>query len=411
MSRDKGSGSIYQDSDGRWRASIEAGYTATGNRRRLKVSGRTKSEAQLKLKKKLRQIAESGIPEPGTTRTTVKAWSTDWLAVRVSKVRPKTYLRDESAINRWIIPTIGEKRLDALTPAHIRAVSKAITDAKRTSSSAHRVQATLVKMLKDAKRDGYAVPPLVLQVDAPTLAVSDRQGLSIQGALAMLTTSTGGERARWGAAFLEGMRQGECLGLTWSMLDFERDQIDVSWQLQNLPYQHGCDGGCGYKRAGSCPERAFQVPHGYEYQQLDGAWCLVRPKTASGQRVLPMVSWLADALRGWRAECPESPHDLVWPLDDGSLRLPDDDTAAWRDLQTRSEVQHPGGRPYHVHEARHTTGTLLMALGVPESVRIAIMGHAGIRSTQNYEHADIEMAREALEGMASRLGLSELESA
>lgn len=408
MTRDKGSGSVYQDADGRWRASIEAGYTKTGSRRRIKVSAATKTAAQTKLKQRLRQIAESGIPEAGTASMTVKAWSDIWLKRRAAKVRPKAQLRDASCVRRWIVPTIGQQKLAQLSPAHVRSISEAMIKAKRSSSSARRVQSTLAKMLKDAAADGYQVPPRVRLVEKPVLAVNDRQGLSAVQSLAMLTTaSDAGERSRWGVALMEAMRSGEARGLTWLCLDLDAAEVDVSWQLQDLPYKHGCDDEpCKYKRAGNCPQREFDVPEDYEYRHLVGAWCLVRPKTSSGQRILPLIPWVVDALREWRKICPESPHDLVWPNADGAPREPDDDLAIWRELQTRAEVEHPAGRPYYVHEARHATATLLMAMKVPESVRIAIMGHAGIRSTRNYEHSDIEMAREALEAMAERVGLT-----
>lgn len=406
MTRDKGSGSVYKDPDGRWRASIEAGYTATGKRRRIKISGDSKSEVQTKLKTKLRQIAESGVPDPGTASMTVKAWSDIWLTRRATAIRPTAQTRDESCVHRWIVPTIGHRKLTDLNPGHIRSVTDAMIKAGRSSSSAHRVQSTLAKMLKDAIAEGHQVPSRVLLTKKPALAVNDRQGLAATEAVAMLTTADGGERARWGAALMEGMRSGEARGLTWKCVDLDAGTIDVSWQLQDLPYEHGCGGDCGYKRAGACPDRRFKVPHGYEYRHLTGAWCLVRPKTASGRRLLPLVPWLIDALTDWRDKCPSSSYDLVWPDAEGNPRKPADDMEAWRELQTRAEIEHPAGRPYFVHEARHATATLLMAMRVPEPVRIAIMGHAAITSTRQYEHADLAQAREALDAMAVRLGLT-----
>ncbi|WP_341856378.1 tyrosine-type recombinase/integrase [Brachybacterium sp. GPGPB12] len=69
-------------------------------------------------------------------------------------------------------------------------------------------------------------------------------------------------------------------------------------------------------------------------------------------------------------------------------------------------MRHPDGRYYHLHECRHATATILMALGVDTQVIIAIMGHASILSTRRYQHADLEMMRRALEGVASRLQLT-----
>ena len=46
-----------------------------------------------------------------------------------------------------------------------------------------------------------------------------------------------------------------------------------------------------------------------------------------------------------------------------------------------------------------------MALGVPIPVQVAIMGHSAITTTMGYQHADLGQAREALEGVAARLGI------
>ncbi|WP_182354389.1 hypothetical protein [Flaviflexus huanghaiensis] len=60
--RRKGSGSVYQTGDCRWRGTIEAGWTSKGTRRRITVSGRTEREALRKLRDKEREIARTGIP-------------------------------------------------------------------------------------------------------------------------------------------------------------------------------------------------------------------------------------------------------------------------------------------------------------------------------------------------------------
>ncbi len=83
------------------------------------------------------------------------------------------------------------------------------------------------------------------------------------------------------------------------------------------------------------------------------------------------------------------------------------DLADWHALQERAGVRHPSGRYYHTHEARHTTATLLMALGVDTQVIIAIMGHASILSTRQYQHADLALMRAALDGVAERLQLTD----
>ena len=51
-----------------------------------------------------------------TSRATVKSWSDVWLANRVRIQRPKSYATDKSAVTKWIVPTIGRKRLEGAHP-------------------------------------------------------------------------------------------------------------------------------------------------------------------------------------------------------------------------------------------------------------------------------------------------------
>src|SRR5690606_9133917 len=122
------------------------------------------------------------------------------------------------------------------------------------------------------------------------------------------------DASRWVAALLQGMRPAECLGLTWDAIDFDRDTIDVSWQLKPLPYRIPRDRDSG-----------FRHPPDYTVRHLQGAHHLVRPKTGRGKRMVPLVPWMRAALLDWRDRAPASPHGLVWPGEDGGPRIDKDD--------------------------------------------------------------------------------------
>lgn len=392
--RTYGSGSVYKrKSDGRYCATIEAGYTKTGGRRRITVTGKTEAEAKTKRKLKLRELDRDQAHT--SERTTVKAWSDTWLAMTEKTSRPKTHTKDRAAVRQWIVPTIGARRLDQLTPADRRAVTKAITDAGRTTTSAHAYQGTLTRLLKAAAQEGHRVPANALAFTPPSVAVNDRQAIPIRDVLSMLEVASWlPHGSRWVAAFLEGLRQGECLGLTWDEVDDET--LTICWQLQPLPYLDKHDRSKG-----------FRVPDGYEARQLDRRMHLVRPKSKAGWRVIPLIPEVAAALNVWRTQAPtHNPHGLVWPAANGAPANAWQDSEEWKALQDTAGVRHPNGRHYHLHEARHTTATILMEMGVPESVRIAIMGHSSIAVTRGYEHVDLTQAREALRGAAGRLGIT-----
>lgn len=394
MGRAKGTGSVFERGrDGQWAWQLDVGFTASGNRRRITQGGYpSKQAAKNALAAKLREVAKNGVPAI-TGRITVKRWSEQWLATYAKQVRPATYRAASSAVRQHIITTIGGKQLGALLPTDVRAVHRSALRDGNSTSTALRTHAVLTTMLKAAKAEGHTVPDNVFAVRRPTKAVSDRDAIPLPDALRLLESArTGPDAARWVAALLQGMRKGEIYGLTWDAVDLDRGLIDISWQLQALTYADRAAG-------------TFQVPDGYEVRHLTGAIHLVRPKTSSGLRIVPLVPWMRAALTEWEQVAPANPWGLVW-TENGQRPMRDKiGTQAWHGLQATAGVVHPAGRPYTLHEARHTAATLLLEAGVDPEVIKAIMGHSSIVTTRGYQHVSQALARKALEDVAARLNL------
>lgn len=385
---------------GRWFGVLEAGLTASGDRRRITVSAKTKAEAKARLQAKRQEMEREG--HRNVRRTiTVARWAEQWLDSIRPKVRPSAYEADKAAV-AWINRSIGSVKLADLSPADVRAVAGKLRTEGRSTSTALRYHGALLRMLKAASLDGYAIPPNVLLAENPTKAVNDRAAIPLPDAIKILGHVSDPAKvpdgSRWALAMLQGIRQAEALGLTWDAVDLDAGTLTISWQSKSLRYLDADDHGKG-----------FAVPDGYEVRHLIGSAHLVRPKSAAGHRVIPLIGWAVNALRDWQQRAPENPHGLVWPGPErrGGYwpRNPASDREQWVEIQRAVGVQHPSGRPYVVHEARHTTATLLMQLQVPESVRIAIMGHSSIAVTKGYEHVDTRQAREALERAGKMLGL------
>lgn len=397
--RDYGSGSVYQRaSDGMWVATIEAGYTQTGARRRVTVSAKTEGEARRKLRDKKAEIEREGLPTVGA-RVTVKVWADDWLDQVEKTMRPSSYATARSSVRKWVVPVIGHKRFADLTPADVRAIAKGQRDAGKSSSTELRTHSVLMTMLRAALLEGHPLHPRILATKPPTKAVSDRDAMSVEQALAILPWA--GELhhgSRFLAALLQGMRQGECLGLTWDSIDLNANTITIEWQLRPIPYRD-----LKHKELG------FRIPDGYEARQLKGALHLVRPKSKAGYRVIPIVPVMREALVSWREKSkeliPENPHNLVWPNLDGSPTYYKTDDAEWYAIQQSAGVRRSDTRLFSIHEARHTCATLLLECGVDPVVIVAILGHSSILTTRGYQHVRTERAMEALEMVAVKLQL------
>lgn len=397
--RDYGSGSVYQrSSDGMWIGSVDVGWTERGTRRRVTVSAKTEAECKRRLRQKQIDIEANGAPVV-SQRATVKSWADEWLERAARTMRPSSYTAATSATRKWIIPAIGHKRLAVLTPADVRAVATLQRDAGLTTSTQRRTHSVLSTMLKDAIVEGHPIHQRVLAVKPPANAVNDRDAMTVEQALALLPWA--GELhhgSRFLAALLQGMRQAECLGLTWPSVDLEAGTITIEWQLKALPYQVARDRSSG-----------FRIPDGYETRRLLGATHLVRPKSKAGYRVIPIVPVMREALVAWRERSaeliPDNPHQLVWPDLDGTPTYYKTDDEEWYGLQQAADVLHPTGRLFSIHEARHTTATLLLECGVDPAVIVAIMGHSSVLTTRGYQHVRTERAMEALSMVAERLQL------
>lgn len=395
--RRKNTGAVFQrKSDSKWVAQLDVGFTASGNRRRLTASCRTRKQAETKVAEMLRDVARNGTPDVDSTKTTVKRWADDWLGRRAKEVRPTTYNADASAIRQHIVPTIGKKKLAQLKPSDVRDVHASARGEKNSSSTALRAHAVLVTMLKAAQQEGHQIPEPALKVKRPKKAVTDRDAIPTDEALELLKViTTRRDAARWVAALLQGMRPAECLGLTWKAIDLEKGTIDVSWQLKPLPYLVKGDRSSG-----------FRVPDDYEVRHLVDAYHLVRPKTSKGQRIVPLVPWMAAALREWQQEAPSNTYGLVWASSNARPMPDKEDRAAWKALLATAGITHETGRAYTLYEARHTTATLLLEAGVDPEVIKEIMGHSNILVTRGYQHVRQDLKRQALDLLAERLQLT-----
>lgn len=185
----------------------------------------------------------------------------------------------------------------------------------------------------------------------------------------------------------------------------------LDWKLQALPYEHGCkplpsgDWACGYKRAGSCPDKRFRVPDGYDMIHLSGAWCLSRPKSRTG-RLVPIIPALAAVMDRYQAATKSwpNPYNLIFRQPDGGPIDPKQDNKAFAALLEAAGLdpaQHTG------HETRHSVITLLAAQGVDFQLIQEIVGHSSPQMVAHYRHAgEAERAR-AMASIGQPLGLTD----
>jgi integrase len=381
MIREKGTGSIFQrEQDGMWVARLELPSDGT-KRRRKTIVRKNKADAIAALREAKRDLERAG--DLATSSPTLEQWMNQWLdRIAAPRLKPNTLVAYRGSATRYIVPSIGNVRLDKLTPQHVRKMHDYARQG-RSSTTALQAHRVLAKALTDAEREGRVTRNVATLVDAPAKAHAVRESLNADEARTLLLSVADDpqQAAMWSVALLAGLRQGERLGLTRDAIDLDEGIITVSWQLQRLKWEHGCGGTCGKTRGGSCPDRTVNIPAGQEAHRIHGGLWHLRPKSRAGWRQVPIAPLLHEVLTRYLDDHTPGDRGLVFTRPDGHPIDPSDDTAAWD-----QSLRDAGLPDVVLHSARHTTATLLHALGADEQTRMQILGHSSATVTAGYTH-------------------------
>lgn len=391
--RGKGEGSVYKDSRGLWTAVIEL-PPLNGERRRKKIRRKSKKElleAMSAAKSELQRLGD--LP---TKNQTVEQWFTYWLKQVAKEVRPNTFDGYKRTVHNHIIPAIGKVKLDKLTATHMRRVHDGIIAKGLSSTTALLAHRTMSGSLKMAVREGRIGRNPTTLIAAPRKAAVKLDVLDQSESLSLLEyTLESPDRVIWASYLLSAARRGETIGME---LDRVGDVLDLSWQLQRIPYVHGCGGKCGRRFGGDCPDRTIDVPVDYEYRLITGGLYWTRPKSNSGWRIIPLVDPLRSVLERHIEAAPDNPHGLLFARADGSPYDPREASKEWRTIMKQ---QFGAERAVRLHDLRHTTVDLLYLAGVPEDLIIEIVGHSTRAQSQEYKsRANVGRLRTAMEQMS-----------
>jgi len=116
------------------------------------------------------------------------------------------------------------------------------------------------------------------------------------------------------------------------------------------------------------------------------------------QRAVPLTAPVATLLAAWLSERTGGAGDPLFPTRTGR-RLSRDAIALRVSTHAATAAQRCpslAGRKIHPHVLRHSCAMSLLQAGVDTSVIALWLGHAGVRSTDAYVHADISIKEKAL---------------
>jgi integrase len=399
--RANGEGSIYPFRNGF--AAYAWVNTPDDRRKRKYVYGKTRDVVHTKWLTLLRQAAT----RPVATQTPkLKEYLAYWLdqVVRTS-LKPKTAETYAMHVRLYIVPGLGEKRLEKLTVRDVRgwlnllgeecqccAQGKdaarrpklrrccaigACCGQKLSRRTVIDVRAVLRSALSNAVTDELIDRNVAMGIKLQSARTRQPAPWSVEEARQFLVSAKDGSDPLYAAYVLIlvlGLRRGEVLGLTWPMVDLDKAQLEV----------------------------------GYGLQRIDGQLVLGETKTEASDATLPLPAMCLTALRLHHhdqalVKGAAGPFWIstghVFVTRDG---LPLDPRNFHRAFKARSA--RAGVRIIPVHGTRHTCGSLLAALDVHPRVAMQILRHSKIAVTMEiYTHIPSDLTRAALRRLGDQL--------
>jgi len=366
--RGKGEGNVQKRPDGSWQGQLSAGKNADGSRRRIFVNAPTKHECLDELSKARGAFRQGTLVSPDAV--TVEGFLVRWIK-SLAKAAGSTIDSYQRNINKWIVPIVGQIKLQKLDAMHVQDVIDAIKKADNSDRLAQYNRTILRKALKDAVRWGLVQRNVTDLVDAPSgeppeIVTWDE----VQTNKAIKECYNERLGAITAIGLLCGLRQGEILALQWPDIDLKKKRITV---------------------------RRTQSTQG-------GQVILKKPKTKSGSRTVDFSETLAARLHEHRAAM----------LREGWLNQP----FVFVDTEGKMLGRFGDARSHFLriiratknpmigfHCTRHTHATLLLKADVNPKIVQERLGHSTVTITlELYSHVMPAMQKSAVDKLDRLLG-------
>lgn len=353
---------------------------------------------------------------------------TRWLQdVARTRVRPRTFVGYQAAVEHHISPHLGRVRLAKLTPQHLQAWL-ATLEASGVSVGRRRYARVVLRMaLNTAIRWRLVTVNAATQIDAPRTTSREIRPLTPDEAKALLVAT----REHLLDAFVTvalgcGLRLGESLGLQWVDVDLDAGTLDVKRAVQRFGGDVAARRPLLAERkrlraALKATPRAPEVAETRarlkdELQAVRAALSKVKTsiqitelKSSRSRRTIALPAVAVAALRSHRVRQLEARlaagrhwHDggFVFTSAVGTPLEPRNVTRQFKALLTAAKL--PDMR---LHDLRHSCATLLLAQGVNPRVVMETLGHSQISLTLNtYSHVLPALQHDAAAKMNAALG-------
>lgn len=301
---------------------------------------------------KARDEVARGVHTPENASITVAEAAALWFQrCELEGLERSTLKQYRNHVDLHILPRLGAEKLARLTTPRIEAFKdQLMTSGSRALSG--KVLTSLKSILSEAQRRGLVAHNVASPVRIRTSAREN--GRVVVGkdiptkaeAHALIEAATGRWRPLILTAIFTGMRASELRGLTWEDVDFDRKFVHVR-QRANLWGEIGA------------------------------------PKSAAGDREIPLAPMVVNALREWKLACPKGSLGLVFPNGKGRVESHANIlNRGWYPLQITAGVTAPDGGPkYGLHSTRHFFASWIIERGFSPKRCQDLLGHGSIQMT------------------------------
>lgn len=358
-------GSVRQRASGRWQARY-LGPDGLSRPAPFTFSGKREAERWLMLLESQIVRGEWLPPEAGQVRfgPYAERWGSE------NKLAPRTRELYGSLLRNHLVPFLGNRTLDAISPQAVRSWRSQLLGQGRSETTAAKAYRLLRAILNTAVREDRLIRENACRMRGfdkePT---AERPIATVRQVFLLADQVPTRFKALVLFAAFTGLRWGELIALRRCDLDLDSVTVRVSRKFSEL--QTG--------------------------QRVLGA-----PKSAAGVRSVALPSVLLDAMgEHFRGFVDSSPDAFLFTGPQGAVLRRNNFHRSVRWADCVRAVGLPAG--FHFHDLRHTGNNLAAASGASTRELMHRMGHASMRAALIYQHATSERDREIAEALGARI--------
>ncbi|ADK16709.1 site-specific integrase [Clostridium ljungdahlii] len=324
----------------------------------------TKKEARAAGRKKEIELKDKTTLGFKNNKIKFSKFIVDWLNTIKPQLANSTWVRYKIAVDKIMIPALGDKYLDKIKPSDINAMYLHCTnDLGNSTTTIRQYHWILSKAFKNALRWKIIDYDIMTTIDPPKkakreLTVYNKDQLfllldrikNLTCYMPVLLSST------------TGMRLGELCGLRWKDVNLKDKEIYITRQLQ----------------------------------KVDGELQLLELKTPTSKRKIPLLDYTIKGLEDLKQiqEYNKSKNEnydkrsFVICKEDGSPYEPNYVSKNYTRVMKQYNVCKKLNIPYiRFHDLRHTYATMLLVANTNPKVVSELMGHSTVSMTLNtYSH-------------------------